>query len=154
MGQLSTTEILKDPTVRLKAEAHAMHCFPEEACGLLLRKADGSPEILCTDNLANAYHAEDPQRYPFTAAQSYVLDPLTIYRAHKDGKELVAIFHSHVRVGAYFSTTDLQQALTPSGEDPLYPDVDYVVLNAQEGGVMGYKVFTWQAHTRTYIERN
>ena len=153
MGRLSASEILSDVCIRLKAEAHVMDCFPEEACGLLLMNSDGSPAIRCSDNLANSCHAKDPQRYPFTAARAYVLDPMSIYQAYKDDQEIIAIFHSHVRVGAYLSTTDVKHALDPSGDAPLYPGVDQVVLNAQEGGVMGYKVFTWHTQTRTYIER-
>jgi len=146
-----THEILAVPGVAAALARHAGAWFPKECCALLLDGAAG-PELVLAENLADKYHALDPETFPRTAERAYVLDPRLIARAEGDGKTLVAIAHSHCRVGAYFSDEDVRAALSPFDDGPLYPGVDYVVLDAQEGEVRGYKVFGWSVARRAFVE--
>jgi len=131
---------------------HAAAWFPRECCALLMR-GTGGHELVLADNLADRYHALDPETFPRTALRAYVLDPRLIAAAERESKELVAIIHSHCGVGAYFSDEDVRQALSPIDESPLYPGVDYVVLDAQQDGLHGFKVFAWCHEARRFIER-
>lgn len=146
-----THAILATPGIAEALERHACAWFPKECCALLLEGAAG-PEVVLADNLADKYHALDPETFPRTAERAYVLDPRLIAKAESDGKTLVAITHSHCRVGAYFSDEDVRAALSPFEDGPLYPGVDYVVLDAQDGGVRGHKVFAWSVARGAFVE--
>lgn len=151
MALSTPADLLSDAALREPLYAHAMTWFPKECCGLLLDGPDG-PEVVLADNLADKYHALDPQAYPRTGENAYVLDPRLIQQAEDDGKTLVAIVHSHVRVGAYFSDEDIAQALSPFDDGPAYPGVAYVVLDAQDDGVHGFKTFNWSDERSAFVE--
>ena len=95
----------------------------------------------------------DPDTFERTAERAYLLDPRLILDAERAGKRVVAIVHSHVRVGAYFSAEDERQALSPAGDAPLYPDVEYVVLDVSDDGVRGFKTFGWSEAEQRFVER-
>ena len=138
----ASQSILADAKLLATIHDHIVSWFPKEACGLLLEAKDG-PKAVLAENLADKYHRLDAETYPRTAERAYILDPMLIARAERAGDRLVAIFHSHVRVGAYFSEEDVTQALSPFEKGPLYPGVEYVVFDAQDEGVVGHKVFRW-----------
>ncbi len=146
-----THELLIRDTILDEIHDHIVDGFPQEACGLLVEGDDGPCTVLA-ENLADTYHALDPETYPHTADRAYILDPMLIARAKRNGQRLIAIFHSHVRVGAYFYDEDIAQALSPVGEKPLYPGVDYVVFDAQEEGVVGHKVFHWDTASEAFVQ--
>ena len=81
----------------------------------------------------NRMHAEDPQRYPRTAAEGYFMDPAEMMRLERSlaaqGRAVKVIVHSHVDVGAYFSQEDKTRALW-AGE-PLLPGIVYLVCGVQ-----------------------
>ena len=58
----------------------------------------------------NELHEEDPEQYPRTARDGYMIDPreqMILERSlKKEGKEIKVIYHSHPDVGAYFSEKD------------------------------------------------
>ncbi len=143
--------ILARPAVLEALHGHAARWFPKECCALILEAPDG-PEVILADNLADKYHALDPETFPRTAERAYVLDPRLIADAERAGKRLVAIAHSHCVVGAYFSEEDVRAALSPFDDGPLYPGVDYVVLDAQADGVKGHKVFAWSDAAAAFVE--
>ncbi len=138
---MTSHELLADPAVRAQLDAHAMVWFPRECCALLVVKG-GAGQAILADNLIDQLHSERPEDFERTGVDGYYLDSLEIARSEGRGERLVAIVHSHVRVGAYFSAEDKRQALAPWGE-PLFPGVEYVVLDAQDDGVRGYRVFAW-----------
>lgn len=149
---MTAEEILADPAVRERVLGHVTAWFPKEACGLLVVGSDG-PDAVLADNLLDREHERDPERFPRTGEDGYLLDArLVEIEAPRRGLEVVAIFHSHVRVGAYFSDEDRAQALAPWG-DPLYPGVDYVVFDARDDGVHGYRTFTWSEEQGDFVER-
>ena len=150
MSVSRASEIMSEDGIRNAVHDHVTEWFPKEACGLLVDSQDG-PKAVLAENKADKYHSLDPEAYPRTAETAYVLDPLLITKAERAGERVVAIFHSHVRVGAYFSDEDVAQALSPFGEGPLYPGIDYVVLDAQDDGVLGYKVFRWSDTEQGFV---
>lgn len=147
----STREVLEAAFLDALSR-HAAAWYPRECCALLVRGPAGA-ELVLADNLADRYHTLDPDTFPRTALRAYVLDPRLIVAAERDGKALVAIVHSHCQVGAYFSDEDTRLALSPFEDGPLYPGVDYVVLDAQVDGVRGFKVFSWSAAAQCFVER-
>jgi len=147
----TASELMNDDRLRAELYGHAREWFPRECCGLLVEGAQG-PRAILAENLQDKYHRLDPEAYPRTAEQAYLLDPRLVANAERDGESLVAIVHSHCRVGAYFSDKDQQDALSPFGDGPLYPGVDYVVLDAQETSVVGHKIFTWSEAQGRFCE--
>jgi [CysO sulfur-carrier protein]-S-L-cysteine hydrolase len=148
---VTATDIMNLPDVRSAVDAHAMAWFPKECCGLLVTGPNGHAAVLTRNGIDEA-HATAPTEYERTGETGYQLDPAEIVASEKRGEALVAIFHSHCRVGAYFSDEDKRRALTP-WDEPWFPEVDYVVLDAQDDGVRDFKVFHWSEDAGDFIQR-
>lgn len=105
--------------------AHALFCFPEEACGLLAADPDG--------RLRMAYCLTNADHSPST----YTVDPTEHFRAlrhaERQGWHLAGAFHSHTRSAPYPSPTDLTLAAEPEW---LYVIVGLADLRAPK--VRGY----------------
>ena len=114
-----------------------------EVCGFVVR-CGGVLQVIPVPNVADRYHERDPARFPRTSRTSYLMDPRAQLRVHEsllDGQgEIVAVWHSHVDVGAYFSDKDRADALVDG--EPLLPGAEYLVV-----GVKGGKV----AEARRYV---
>lgn len=141
----------------LVEEAKAAYQRGEEACGYLT--GPGEDELLADEavplqNLANRYHAIDPEAWPRTAKDSFVVDPLKFRRAVENGdasgRPVKVLWHSHPDVGAYFSETDAAAA-TMGGNGPTY-DLFYLVTSVKKDGVDDHKLFAWDEHTKTFVE--
>jgi proteasome lid subunit RPN8/RPN11 len=89
--------------------AHAREETPNECCGLI-GGVDG--------RAARVFRARNSEASPFR----YVVDPRDQIRImgeiEEAGEELVGIYHSHTRSGAYPSQTDVN--LADGWPDPLY----------------------------------
>ena len=85
---------------------HAIACYPEEACGLLVGKLDAG-EVLEFHACENVAHS----------AKVYTINPkqhLVIERNAEDaGLDVVGVVHSHTHTEAYPSATDVAQAPDP-----------------------------------------
>ena len=155
-------------------EAHAREAYQggletdgghegEEACGVI----DGPKgDALLADravripNLANRYHAMDPEGYPRTGRMYFLIDPLKFSRTVRDGEStgrpVKVLYHSHLDCGAYFSDTDAQTALA-GGTEPSY-DLAFLVVSVRGDGKGGgahcddRKLFVWDAGTRCFVE--
>jgi proteasome lid subunit RPN8/RPN11 len=107
-----------------------------ETCGFVVRRG-GILEVVAVANVADRYHAAEPARFPRTSRDSYLMDPRAQLRIQKsleaEGGEIVAVWHSHVEVGAYFSEKDRADALVDGV--PLLPGVEYLVLGVRSGRV-------------------
>jgi proteasome lid subunit RPN8/RPN11 len=116
-----------------------------EACGVVVRRG-GALEVVPVENVADAYHARDPVRFPRTSRTSYLMDPraqLRLLRAlEQDGGEVVAVWHSHVEVGAYFSAKDRADATVDGA--PILPGAEYLVLGVRGGKVDEVRRFIWR----------
>ena len=79
------------------------------------------------------------------------MDPNEQYRAQMAiedaGEEMLAIYHSHPPVGAYFSETDMKQAYL--GDAPAWPGTLYIVVGLNPFGV---KTFEIADHTATEVQ--
>ncbi|MDP9020519.1 MAG: M67 family metallopeptidase [Actinomycetota bacterium] len=84
--------------------AHSLDCLPEEACGLLLGRPDGSVEGF------------RPCANTDRSACTYAIDSREILRTERDldasgeGLEIVGVMHSHTHTDAYPSPTDVERA--------------------------------------------
>ncbi|MFW5829546.1 MAG: Mov34/MPN/PAD-1 family protein [Planctomycetota bacterium] len=128
--------------------AHARTWYPGECCGLLITGADDSVvrRVICMDNLQDTYHERFPEDFPRTSRDGFKLDERAYARIDADaraaGERVLAIFHSHIDCGAYFSDEDKAMA-APFGE-PNQPELCHVVLDCQPGPtVVGAKAFRW-----------
>lgn len=107
-----------------------------EVCGFVIRRA-GALEVAPIPNVADRYHAHDPELFPRTSRDSYLMDAHAQLRVHEElaagGGEIVAVWHSHVEVGAYFSEKDRADAVVDGVQ--LVPDAEYLVLGVRGGRV-------------------
>lgn len=135
--------------------AIARHCEADagrEVCGFVLRRGDGLV-IEPITNVADRFHAVDPAHFPRTSRNSYLMDPKEQLRVHREldtqGEHIVAIWHSHVETGAYFSAKDRADAIVDGA--PAVPDVDYLVFGVRCGRVAEVKCFRWDG--QDFLER-
>ncbi len=156
--------------VLARIEAHAVEAYAlgpdaegEEACGVIEGPAD-DPLLADRDervpNLANRYHAMDPEGYPRTGRTYFLIDPLKFSRRVKAGEDtgrpLKVLYHSHLDCGAYFSETDAATALA-GGEEPSY-DLAFLVVSVRGDGRGGgaavddRKLFVWDLEARKFRE--
>ncbi len=140
-GPTTTEAALADPALCARLVAHARAWYPLESCALLV--ADGADaDVVLADNLAPAADA----------GGTYALDPRLLVAAEAAGRVVLAIVHSHCDVGAYWSEEDARRATTPAADAPLFPGVDYVVLDARAAGVPEARVFRWSTPRRAFAE--
>jgi proteasome lid subunit RPN8/RPN11 len=105
--------------------AHAREDFPNECCGMVGGR-DGEAEVVVrVDN-----SAASPLRYE--------MDPQGQYDALKsiedEGRELLAIYHSHTKSAAYPSQTDVNQAVA-------WPEQVYVIVSLAEDDAPDVKAY-------------
>ncbi len=118
---------------------HSEHTYPEECCGLIFVNGSVHP----ASNIQNELHAADPIVYPRDATCGYTLavaDILLLDSSFSTNIPVLAIYHSHPDVGAYFSNEDKRKALF-SGE-PIYP-VGYLVIDVSRKA-RGAKLFCFR----------
>ena len=86
---------------------HAIACYPEEACGLLVGAAATNAvlEFHPTENVARSARV-----YTINPKQHMVIDR----DAEDRGLEVVGVVHSHTHTEAYPSNTDVAQAPDPT----------------------------------------
>jgi proteasome lid subunit RPN8/RPN11 len=134
----------------------------EEACGII---AGAAGDLVATvqerlPNLANKYHAMDPEGYPRTGRTYFLIDPLKFSKkvraAEDSGQPIKVLWHSHLDCGAYFSETDAQTILA-GGDEPSY-DLAFLVVSVRGDGKGGAahvddrKLFVWSATDKKFIE--
>ena len=134
-------------------EAHARATYPDECCGIIVER-DGREEVVRVSNVQNEMHAKDPERYPRTATTAYSMGaeagPLLL--AAQRGEVLLrVIYHSHPEHDAYFSAEDKAQALG-GWEEPMYPEVGWVVMSVRDREVVATKGFVWSVGVQDFVE--
>jgi len=115
-----------------------------EVCGFVVRRG-GALHVERIPNVADRYHAADPERFPRTSRESYLMDAKEQLRVHREletrGGEIAAVWHSHVETGAYFSAKDRADAVVEGA--PAVPGAEYLVLGIRGGRVTEVKRFRW-----------
>ncbi|HEV7400707.1 MAG TPA: M67 family metallopeptidase [Solirubrobacterales bacterium] len=96
--------------------AHAREDLPNECCGMV-----GGVEGEASVVIPVVNSAASPLRFE--------MDPQGQYNALKaiedDGKEMLAIYHSHTKSAAYPSQTDVNQAVN-------WPDAIYLIVSLRD----------------------
>jgi [CysO sulfur-carrier protein]-S-L-cysteine hydrolase len=144
--------VILSPEELETVRAQAVEEYPFESCGVVLSRG-GERRLLRCRNAQNELHARDPQRYPRDARTAYYIDPKDLLRIgdlERQGFAVAVIYHSHVDAGAYFSETDVRQALV-AGE-PAYPGAVYVVTSVVSGVVEAMAAFSWNAEARKFLQ--
>jgi len=141
---------LDSAETRKRLEEHVRAWFPREACALIVG-SDDALTLELVDNLADTFHAADPEAFPRTAETAFVLDARAILRAEREGRRLVAIVHSHPDGTLAFSAEDRRLASTPDGRFPLYPEAFHVVLGAADGRVETLAVYGWSSELADFV---
>jgi [CysO sulfur-carrier protein]-S-L-cysteine hydrolase len=154
-GDLSIAASALDEVARAARDAYGRG---EEACGYLEGPAE---EPLLVDraveleNLANKYHAVDPQGHPRTGREYFKVNALSFERAlsaaSAAGRPIKVFFHSHLDCGAYFSAEDAASMTMGEGVGPAHA-LAYLVTAVDGGVVTAHKLFVWEATTRSFVE--
>jgi len=128
-------EVSREHLLAIFEQARAQ--FPSESCGFILGEGDDAELVPCT-NVMDKYHRLDPEQYPRTAENGYKLDFKDVRRLDDSlggNRPARIIYHSHPRVGAYFSEEDTRAALATEWA------VDYLVIDVQETEVVEALLF-------------
>jgi len=123
--------------------------YPNEACGLVLRRPDGRLRAVACHNQQDRYHELDPEAFPRTARTAYKLNELELARAEQGGDRVVCIYHSHCDAPLVFSAEDAACALHEG--QPLYPGVAYLVVGVAADGPRGAEVFVFDEASGAYL---
>jgi proteasome lid subunit RPN8/RPN11 len=140
-----------DPEVVARIVALCEEDPAREACGFVVRRG-GALHVERIPNVADRYHAVDPERFPRTSRDSYLMDPKEQLRVHREldahGGEIAVVWHSHVETGAYFSAKDHADAVVDGA--PAVPGAEYLVLGVRGGRVAELKRFRWDG--KAFVE--
>ncbi len=149
-AETSWTDAVLQPLVR-----HLQDAYPKEGCGLVVVDEDGHRRFQACDNVIDKYHRLDPETYPRTSREFYMIDPREFLAVEKQGAQLEVIVHSHPDTGDYFSDDDVEAALMPreSSSDPvepLVPGADYLVVSVCGGEAVSASLYRFQATTGSF----
>lgn len=132
--------------------AHARATHPEECCGAVLSR-DGHDTVVRFTNIQGRLHRENPKENPRDATTAYRPEDrellAVLEAADAPGARLAVFYHSHTRVGAYFSGEDRARAMWD--QDPMYPDVTYVVVSDSRSPGEA-RAFRWDDGPRDFVE--
>lgn len=123
---MKSLEIPAPILAEIYAQARAE--FPGECCGYMRGSGAARTLVRCT-NYQDRLHKLDPETYPRTSANGYNFggrQQMDFANSFNGDDPATIIYHSHPRVGAYFSREDETAALSAGW------DVDYLVVDVQE----------------------
>jgi len=132
--------------------AHARATHPDECCGAVVRR-DGRDHVRRFTNIQDRLHRDDPANHPRGAETAYTPEPRELFEVVRDGESpgacLKVFYHSHTRVGAYFSGEDRARAMFD--DEPAYPEVAYLVVSDSRSPGEA-RAFRWDETARDYVE--
>jgi len=73
-----------------------------------------------------------------------------VAEAETRGERWLAVFHSHIDCGAYFSTAD-QATAAPDGV-PVDPDLWHVVMEIHADGIRGARAYRWDGRAYAGVD--
>ncbi len=142
----------------VEAAARSAYARDEEACGYLSGPLDQPAfcdQAVELENLANKYHAVDPEGHPRTGHDYFKINGLKFEKAMAAARSaqraVKVFFHSHLDCGAYFSEEDAASMTMGGGSGPTYP-LAYLVTAVDEGQVTAHKLFIWDTETKKFVE--
>jgi [CysO sulfur-carrier protein]-S-L-cysteine hydrolase len=108
---------------------------PEEGCGFVFEDSEGRLSVVPTLNRATRLHEMDPVAYPRDGRTYFEPDMKPWLRAAREGLEPRVIFHSHPDTEAYFSDTDMAQAVFEADDRVVErnPGVVHLVVSVRRG---------------------
>src|SRR5690606_29481708 len=140
----------------IEKAAREAYARDEEACGFISGPAeDGllADRAVELENLANKYHAVDPEGHPRTGHDYFKINALKFERALQSGDEqgrpVKVFFHSHLDCGAYFSAEDAASMTMGDGSGPSY-ELCYLVTAVDQGRVTQHRLFIWDGASRSF----
>ncbi len=121
-----------------ECHTHGVESYPEETCGFIVGNLDDGETLETVyqmHNIMTELHEEDPEQFPRTGRDGYMIDPrehMKLERSlKKAGKQIKVIYHSHPDVGAYFSEKDKEDALWNG--NARYPGITFLVCATNQG---------------------
>jgi proteasome lid subunit RPN8/RPN11 len=145
-----------DAEVLAEIEAHAVECYPSEACGFIVGPAAEPSRLdhaIREVNEADKYHAMDPETFPRTSKTYFKLNELRAARAfdagEKEGRPIKVIYHSHCDAGAYFSAED---AYTFASEETLMWPCAFLVVSVMNGEVRERRLWVHRPGSNEFDE--
>jgi proteasome lid subunit RPN8/RPN11 len=141
--------------VASKLFEHAVECYPEECCGLMVGREDepAARVVRCTNvqsRRKSRGESDLDARHGFWIDEQELFTSLR--EAERRGETLRAVYHSHIDGAAYLSATDVAWALGPAGE-PLWPGVSQFVVSVWDDGVRDVACFDWDRAARGFVGR-
>lgn len=129
--------------------------YPEETCGFIsgkMTEENHMDAVHPMPNMMNACHEQDPQKYPRTNRNAYLIDPLAQMRLEQTLAQkqhcIRVIYHSHPEAGAYFSAQDESDALW-NGQ-PRLRGVHYLVCGIKQHQPNGAILATFNPNTEKF----
>lgn len=130
----------------------------EEACGYLAGPLDQPlhcDEAIELENLANKYHAVDPEGHPRTGHDYFKINGLKFEKAISQAKTaeraVKVFFHSHLDCGSYFSEEDAASMTMGGQGGPTYR-LAYLVTAVDAGQVTKHRLFVWDEASKSFVE--
>ena len=134
---------------------HAEKEYPSECCGWILRLKDNAFRYVASENLQDKYHRVDPESYPRTAKEAFLINTLKLSKdidtVQQEGGGLYSIVHSHIDVGAYFSKEDKKQMAEPDGSKAIFPAECYLVVSVCKGRIQDQAIFYFDSHQKDFL---
>ena len=89
--------------------------YPGECCGIVTGRIDrrsGERKLWPCRNLIDQYHREDPQEFPRSSRNGFLIDPSQLLQLQKhlrnSEESILFFYHSHIDTDAYLSQEDLK----------------------------------------------
>jgi proteasome lid subunit RPN8/RPN11 len=144
------------PEVLADIEAHALECYPSEACGFVSGPASEPARLDASVrevNEADKYHKMDPETFPRTSETYFKLNELRAARAfeagEREGRPIKVIYHSHCDAEAYFSAED---SYTFASEGQLMWPCAFLVVSVIDGEVTQRRLWVHKPNTDSFVE--
>jgi proteasome lid subunit RPN8/RPN11 len=130
---------------------HALKEYPNECFGVVTGDEEAQTVHAC-ENILNSIRQKDPGKYS-DARTGYFVDrkkfDMIASSAKREGKKVIAFYHSHPDIEAYFSATDVE-AQTVFGE-PEFPEALHIVVSVMNGKIHDVKCFRWDSLKKGFI---
>lgn len=132
--------------------AHARSTHPEECCGAVV-SSGGRDLVRRFTNVQTQLHRDKPADHPRDGRTAYTPDSRELFEVLREGEapgaRVKVFYHSHTKVGAYFSGEDRARAMM--WDEPAYPTVTYVVVSDSRTPGEA-RAFHWDEPARDFVE--